>query len=211
MALADLNIALTITPDSPRGHFLRGNIFALQTRHDATVADFKKALGQGALVDAEINAALARSYIALENYSGAIDATTLVINDRPTDSDARYVRALAYLLSYRYAAALQDVNVALDKTPDSVEALSLRAAIYMNLHRWEDARLDLEQAYTLDNQYIKALYGMAQAQFALGNYKAARENLTKYLDLSTPNSSGYAEAQVLLSLIDRINASSAQP
>ncbi len=124
------------------------------------------------------NLVLASALLATENFDGAVEAATRVLEKDPSQTAVLHTRARAHLGAARAAEALADADRLLALDPESYDAVLLRAASLSDLDRndeAEEAYRRLRQVGALDSPENSARGCLALATF----YAEDREDVRR--------------------------------
>jgi tetratricopeptide (TPR) repeat protein len=131
LALADLDLALAISPDDPDARGLRGQIPATANLDQASAAHRGAALFDRG------------------DYDGAIAALDRSLSLSPNDEFSLYERGLAWLAKPDYSRALADFNAVLRIKPNSWGSLQERGNAYRGKGQYDLAISDYNDALKL--------------------------------------------------------------
>jgi membrane associated rhomboid family serine protease/Tfp pilus assembly protein PilF len=128
---------------------------------------------------AAAHAALARAYVAKQDFKNAADETQRVIALDPRNESAYYRLGLIYLEEKQPAKA-QDVFSQLLKTnPDNIDGHAGLATAFSDQHRNQEALEQYKSVATLDPSYPGVYYNMGVTQARLQLYDDAIASLLK--------------------------------
>lgn len=128
--------------------------------------------------------AQAQSNVYTDMQQAVIGAYTDMIAADPSDYISYFSRGNEYYNHGDYIKALDDINNALryapaDDSDTRYQCYVTRANIYVQLHRYSDAVTDLNSAISMDPECYSCIYQLANVEYELGHYNAAREAYLK--------------------------------
>lgn len=147
----------------------------------------------------------AEDYLLSSNYDDAIKMADSAINLDTSKYEPYLIKAKALWKKRRYNDALTEVNNALDRGPgydERVEALILKGDILLSLGEYEDALANYKIAQGLNYNNVGVWYGIARAQYNLGNYQEALESINTALDIDPTNKDANTFKSMLSSVGD---------
>lgn len=200
LALVDLNVAIAIDPSLARALLLRGQCHLALDQIEPAIADFELARSLG-IDSRRLDTGLGTSYVRAARYQEALNVLTVALSENPADMEIRYLRGLASLLNGDSIGAKQDMDLILASEPNNIEALAVRGSALLTLRRWQEAIIDFETTYGLDNDYVDAMYGIAQARIGLGDFDGALTAIERYLAEAPTSARNYAAASALRDLL----------
>jgi tetratricopeptide (TPR) repeat protein/Ethanolamine utilization protein EutJ (predicted chaperonin) len=161
-ALAVIEHALAIAPDSPDARAGRGEISALRYRVADAREDFDAALAASPdLVVALVGRARLASRCGVAEQ--AVRDADRAVELEPGSSDAWIARGIARLAAEQRTLALSDLERAVQLDPSSAEALAWRGFVRLRLGLDVEACEDFSRAIELDPDCVPALTGRAAA------------------------------------------------
>ncbi len=108
--------------------------------------------------------------------------------------------------------ALEALKSALEKDPKFVEAYTLRANIYDDMRKFDLSVENYKMAIELKPDFFNNNYfSLGNAQFRLGMYEQAKENLQVFVSGQKPNPALLVRANFILSCCDFANESMKHP
>jgi|GEM_PF-986040 len=110
---------------------------------------------------------MAESYIAVEDYTNALNEMLQAVNYKPNEPDYQSTLALIYLEKKAYNLSEKHYKKALQLKPNDPTVQNNLAALYLNMQRWDDAAdLFRKVADNLLFRYqSRALIGLGVANF----------------------------------------------
>ena len=184
-ALADLTLAIKLSPNEPRNHKWRGIIRGRTGDFDAGLKDLNRAVALNPDADTyyrrgTLYEMMGKQSLAIADASKSIDL----------DPNAQYYqrRAAVYENNGNYDLALQDCNMAIQVDSSDAGGFLCRSRIYRAIDRLQDAKKDLDQALTLDPRFAVAYRARALVELYSGNTARAINDLHKAVELE-PNDS----------------------
>lgn len=179
-ALADLDAAVALLPDSAEVHLYRGIIWGDKGAYSRALQDFLMAakLNPG---DPFVFVNLGKVYERLGDLDRAIDSYNHAIGLGGDDPNAYYNRAHAYVLRDDNERALADYNKAIVLQPNFKDAFVDRAIVHVMRRDITKALTDLDTAIGLDPRDINARANRATVNWGIENYEAALSDFNQAL------------------------------
>ena len=149
----------------------------------------------------------AASYIAMKDYSAALDDLNLSLQLEPKSADAWNARGYVHAMAGRAQDALRDHTAAARLEPDNVDALNGRAWALYKVGKPQEAVSTLDRAIALAPQDADALVRRGISLTAAMRYQEAKEDFKSALAIN-PN---YADAKSQLAHLQnrRVNFNAA--
>ncbi|HOM95624.1 MAG: tetratricopeptide repeat protein [Candidatus Methanofastidiosa archaeon] len=148
---------------------------------------------------------VAEEYLANNNYDDAIKTSDKAIEINPSKYEPYFIKAKSLWNKKRFADALIEINNALVRDPgyeQKMEALILKGDILSSLGKYEEALSTYKIANGLNNSLFGAWYGIARAEYSLGNYQEAIEAINTALDISPTNKDANTFKSMLIAIGD---------
>jgi tetratricopeptide (TPR) repeat protein len=142
LALADLNKAITLNPNSANDYLTRGNTYLVRNRSD-NAADLARS------VDAEMKKNTGSVFGLVPDPDRAIADFSKTIALEPKSFEAYRGRAWALFKAGRPAQGLPDANRAIELAPNDANAIEMRGLIYEALAKTPEAIADYRNALKL--------------------------------------------------------------
>ncbi|KYC48823.1 MAG: Tetratricopeptide repeat protein [Candidatus Methanofastidiosum methylothiophilum] len=152
----------------------------------------------------------AQDYLANNNYDDAIKMADSAISLDSSKYEPYLIKAEALWSRRKYSDALNEVNKALDRGPgydERIKALILKGDILLSLGEYEEAQSNFKIAQGLNSDNFGVWYGLARAEYNLGNYQESLEAINIALDIEPTNKDANTFKSMLESIGDdnRIN------
>lgn len=144
-----------------------------------------------------------KDYLINNNFDDAIKMADKAIELDSSKYEPYIIKADALWNKRRYNEALTEINKALDRGPgydERIQALVIKGEIQLSLGEYEDALSDFKIAQGLNNNNFEVWYGIARAQYNLGNYQDAFESINTALDIEPTN----VDANTFKSMLESI-------
>jgi lipoprotein NlpI len=190
LALADINAAIQLKPDSVFGYTERGLIYASKSQFPQAIADLTKAI--------DLRPKYRRTYIyRIETYSAMkdendaiADCTTLIGID-PTDTSALVLRAQYYRRFGKFDLAIADATSSIQAATFRPEGYEERGFDYAEERDYAKAidDFDAESHHLADPSF--ALMRKGAAQWDAGNFQAADDTFVSVLQRQPLQEYGY--------------------
>lgn len=185
-ALADLNEAVRLMPQTAGYYRDRGLVYLFDGQYSQALSDLTQAIALNP-EDTKANAYRGIVYAAQADCPRAIEDFTHALKVQPDFQSVLVSRAAAYRDVEDYQAALADLNRALELVPEDLSAIAERGKIYQAMERPEDALLDLNQVLTQNPDNVSLLLGRGIVFQQLEQYGKALADFNRVLELEPDN------------------------
>jgi WD40 repeat protein/tetratricopeptide (TPR) repeat protein len=148
-ALAELDRALTLDPESAAAYYNRGVTHERLGQYDQAVGDYTRALERDPGRAAELHASMGNTLGRKGDYDRAIACFDEALRLDPSRVEAYLGRAVAHGLKGYYDRSIADLTEALRIDPQSAQAYDLRARAYQAVGDSRRARADRDRAAAL--------------------------------------------------------------
>lgn len=124
-------------------------------------------------------------YLKLRKGANAVPFVNEIIfaQDVPRDAEAAFEKALDHLKAEKGDEGVAELRKALQIFPDYFAALQKLGIIYIGRQQYEEARDTFDHAVKVNSSSFDCLYGLAYAEYALGNFDAAIESGKRSISL----------------------------
>lgn len=122
-----------------------------------------------------------------ENFEGAVNFFTEVINNEPSSALAYLSRGAAYTRLERTDDSIKDYTSAIELKPDYARAYHLRGLEFEKKGDSEKALRDFDKAVELDPDYGAAYFSRATSHSKTGHEDLAREDIEMVTMLTEKN------------------------
>jgi tetratricopeptide (TPR) repeat protein len=142
------------------------------------------------LLDSELNEVFmnrASIRIRMENYLGAIEDYSLVLNKEKGDTDIHFKRGAALVSMGEYGRAIADFNACLAKDTAHTDALYNRAICYEQIKFYDNAIRDFNALFTNNRLDVYSLYHVALCQYLKEDSASARQTCDTVIALEPRN------------------------
>ncbi len=190
-ALADLNEAIRLAPQTAESYRDRGLVYLLDGQYAQALSDLAQAIELNP-EDAKASAYQGIIYAAQANCRRAIENFTQALKSQPNFQAVLVSRAAAYRDVEDYPAALADLDRALELVPGDLSAIAERGKLYQAMERPEDALLDLNQGLTQNPDNVSLLFHRGIVFQQLEQYDQALADFKRVLELEPGNSDALA-------------------
>jgi tetratricopeptide (TPR) repeat protein/S1-C subfamily serine protease len=202
LALADLDKAITIYPQSFIPYFLRAYVFIVQQKLDLALTD----LNQAIKIDSQFaNAYALRAsvFVVQQKFDLALSDSNKAIEIDHKIAIAYINRGIVYANQKKWDVALVDYNQAITIDSQSAEAYFYRGRIYYEQKKWDVALADFSKAININPQSAQA-YGMRGVVYTIkGDKPKAIQDLQQAAQLfqAQGNTAGY---EVVINLLKQL-------
>ncbi len=180
-AVADLQAAVTRSPDNPVLRFQLGRALVRQGRWDLARVQFEEAIKRRpAYLPPRF--ALAEYYLARRDYAAAQTAAREILEQDPGNLPAKLLRHAATVAMGKLAEARKDLEAVLREHPHSREALLALASLNLAERRFAEAEEQFRKLHeSAAPGDLRALVGWSETYAAQGRHAQAVEVLKKEL------------------------------
>jgi len=130
---------------------------------------------------------LARLFIHTENYSDALAASDQILQTRPKDDNALFLKAVSLLQSKAYDDAIAPFTHLLTLQTNNYAAQLNRAIAYLQLGKLDAARRDYEEVAKAVPRSYQAWFGLAEIAYRQKDAPTAITNYQIYLAKAPPD------------------------
>ena len=130
---------------------------------------------------------LTRLFIHTENYTNALATIDRVLQTRPDDNNALFLKAVSLLQSKAYDEAIVPFTYLLNLQTNNYAAQLNRAIAYLQLGKLDAAQRDYEQVAKALPRTYQAWFGLAEIAYRRKDSSAAITNYQHYLANAPPD------------------------
>lgn len=185
-ALADLNEAIQLMPQTAEYYRDRGLVYLFDGQHSPAMSDLTQAIELN-LEDARAVAYRGIAYVSQADCRMAVQDFTQALKIQPDFQAVLVSRAATYRDLGEYEAALADLNRALELLPEDLSAIAQRGKVYQVMGYSEEALIDLKQVLSKDSNNVGLLISRGIVYQQLDRFTEALTDLNRALELE-PNS-----------------------
>jgi len=194
-ALADLDLAIQLKPNSPMAYLQRGVIYSELQQNNLALSDLEQAL--------QFSPNLYEAYLVrgtindkLKKYEDALRDFNYVVQHNPT-AQVYFCRGSTYDNQQQYEKALEDYTYAIHLDNNNGEIYYNRALIHNKLQEYGKALLDYTEAIRINPNYLKAYENRGILFKELQRYDEALHDITKAIQLAPTRSKSYYNRGVI--------------
>ena len=193
LAVADLNLAIQLDPQSLRARSLRGTVYNRLRQPKSALADCGQCLKQ---VQPDFDAlfCVGNALHQLGQHDQAIKYLTDALRLRKDHYESLYLRGKSLQARGQHQEAVTDFSATLSSRPGSLDAVLARAVSYQELGQHPLALADINDLVKAEPNDPQHRYRAGQSYFALGQFEQGSKRLQEALLLSPE----YADALHLL-------------
>lgn len=193
-AMAEADEAVASDPGYGKAWSSRGNIHALQERHEQAIADYSKAIELDPR-DAEAYQSRAAMHTLIGNYDPAIADFTRALERNPKFAMSWFDRGVVYANSKKdYDRALSDFDEALKIDPAFEEVYLNRGLILAYVkHDYARAMADFDKVLEIDPELIAVHLNKANVYEQAGRVDDAIKAYEAYIESAPPEEAATME------------------
>jgi tetratricopeptide (TPR) repeat protein len=201
-ALADLNEAIRLDPNSAVAYNSRGIAYRLRANHGHSRADYDRAIAdhtEAIRLNPNFPAAYRNRgavYNSIGHYDRAISESDEAIRLDPKNPLGYNIRGNSLRLKGDYDRALADLNEAIRLGPKNAEAYSIRGGLYSLRGQHDLALADLNEAIRLNPRAATAWNNRGFAYNNMRNYDRALKDLDEAIRLDPNHASAHKNRAV---------------
>src|SRR5712691_608337 len=190
-ALADLDRAISLTPDDHRTLAYRADTHRWLGRPEEALADYDRAIELDP-ADAPAIAGRGQTYRLMGRQEEALADYDRAIELDPATAWPIAMRADAYQLMGRHEEALADYDRAIELDQAYAWAIASRGETYRLMGRHKEALADYDRAIELDQAYAPAIAGRGETYRLMGRPEEALADYGRAIELDPADSSAIA-------------------
>jgi len=201
-AIADLEKAISINPNSPNPDFVFkiANLRYLLNDFTGAVADYNRLLAMDKMYP-RIYSKRAGSEAMMGQTQEALRDAGLALHVDPKDEEAYNSRGLANRLLGNLDDAVIDFTVAIDINKNYSRPYNNRGVIYLSQGQQEKALEDFDKAIQLDSHFADAYSNRGSLKHQLGRDQAALTDLDAALRLNPSSADAYQNRGVIKNVL----------
>ncbi|MCA9398155.1 MAG: tetratricopeptide repeat protein, partial [Candidatus Omnitrophica bacterium] len=185
-AMAEAQAAIKLSPSSANVYKLIGQIYAKQKRFRDAFEYFRAA----AVIDSddqETRYNLARAYLDMEEYDGAVKQYEIIRDRWPSDPRSWFVLSKAYAKNKKYIKAYDTLVQALHMKPGNIGDAAQIGDVVFEDQQYKEAILFYSLLLKINPNLWEIHQKIGQAQEALGDIPAAKNAFRMALSINPEN------------------------